>query len=350
MNIRARLSTSILLAAVVVSVLPAHPAPAAKGCGPIRAEAREPTATSPNDPLFERQWNLSQIKAPEAWELGARGQGTVIAVIDSGIDIAHPDLRSKIVLPRGVTCRSVMDELGHGTHVAGIAAASSDNGLGIAGVAPDAKVMPILGISDGDKIRMAVENGADVINMSWKSIYVSPVDPFRPEFVEAIEYAWEKGVVLVAAAGNDRLPHCDHPASLPHVICVAGTDSRGLPAHFSNQPSKLEGVSLRAPAGAGIGGCDAGQDVWSTMLPGSSFESCRRFRGYEPLGGTSMAAPHVAGVAALLVGLGASNEEIVRCLTSTAYDPLTGRRGEHGPIYGYGIVDAAEAVRACKRN
>jgi subtilisin family serine protease len=350
-------SRTVLALLAVVAVSSALVAPSAgsavpSGCGPVRPEGKDPAPGFPNDPFFERQWNLRQIKAPEAWKLGAMGKGATIAIIDTGIDLAHPDLRAKLVLPAGARCEDMADEGGHGTHVAGIAGASTNNGLGIAGVAPKAKIMPIKDSMSPDRateIRLAVDNGADVINMSWKSIYVSPVNPLTPDLVAALDYAWDRGVVLIGAAGNDRLPNCEHPASHPKVLCVAATDNRELPSNFTNHPNKIEGVSISAPGGVGIGGCDNTEDIWSTILPGSSFESCKTFRGYEPLHGTSMAAPHVAGVAALLRGLGYSNVETVDCLTASAWNPLTEERGQSDPAYGSGIVDAAAAVKHCRR-
>lgn len=350
---RALIATLVVVAAMAAAAaVPAQSATRTHGCGPSRVEKRTRTGGFPNDPLYEKQWNLRQINAPAAWSAGATGRGAVIAIIDSGVDVAHPDLeKNKIVVPRGIKCSWVLDDLGHGTHVAGVAAASTDNGRGIAGVAPNAKVMPFgREATRPYQIKLAADSGADVINMSWTSTFASPVDPFNPDLVEALDYAWEKGVVLVAAAGNDRFPNCEHPASHPKVLCVASTESSGLPAHLSNLPNKTEGVTLRAPGGVGVGGCDAPDDIWSTLPPTSTYGSCGAFPGYEPLGGTSMAAPHVSGVAALLSGLGLSNEEIVECITSTAFNPLTGLRGQSDPIYGYGIVDAEEAVNACRPN
>ena len=338
-----------LIALTLLTALPAGSATRAKACGPIRTEQRRPTPGSPNDPLFSKQWNLHQIHAPAAWSAGATGRGAVIAIIDTGVDVAHPDLGAKIVLPHGVECSWVLDDLGHGTHVAGVAAASTNNGRGIAGVAPGAKVMPFgKEATRPYQIRLAADSGADVINMSWTSTLLSPIDPFNPDLVAALDYAWKKGVVLVAAAGNDRFPNCVHPASHPKVLCVASTESNGLPSHLSNLPNKLEGVTLRAPGGVGAGGCDAPDDIWSALPPTSTYGSCGAYPGYEALGGTSMAAPHVAGVAALLSGLGLDNEEIVDCITSTAKNPISGIRGQQDPVYGYGIVDAEEAVRACR--
>lgn len=342
---------SVLAACLLVagSAVPAVGMSAEAECGPVRAEASDKAPGYPNDPFFEDQWNLRQIHAPEAWALGAKGRGAVIAIVDSGIDTAHPDLRSKLVFPANVSCGSQMDEVGHGTHVAGIAAAATNNGRGIAGVAPLSKIMPLKQIRFGvDQIRYAADSGADVINMSWISIYGSPVDPFNPDLTAALDYAWEKGVVLVAAAGNSRLPNCEHPGSHPKVLCVGATDNRGLPSHFSNHPNKLEGLSISAPGGVGIGGCNNTEDILSTMTLDSSFVSCEATPGYQPLHGTSMAAPHVAGAAALLMGLGFDNEETVRCLTDSALNPITGARGQFDPLYGRGILDAEAAVKLCR--
>ena len=353
MSYRRALTATILVLAFIGGAVAAPARSAANrspGCGPSRPERRAPAAQFPNDPLFQRQWNLRQINAPAAWATGAKGRGAVIAVIDTGVDAAHPDLENKIVLPRGFRCAWIGDSLGHGTHVAGVAAASTNNGRGIAGVAPSAKIMPFGGIGPGSAghIRQAADSGADVINMSWTSAPLIPVDPLNPELVEALDYAWKKGVVLVAAAGNDFYPSCEHPASHPRVLCVASTDGNGLPSRLSNFPNKLEGRALRAPGGIGLGGCDTANDIWGPLSPTSTYGNCGRFPGYEPLGGTSMAAPHVAGVAALLSGLGLDNQEIVDCITSTALNPVTGLRGQFDPVYGSGILDAEEAVTTCR--
>lgn len=337
-----------LLALTSLVALPAESATRSRACGPTRTEAKRPAPGFPNDPLYAKQWNLRQIHAPAAWAAGATGRGAVIAILDTGVDVAHPDLGAKIVLPKGVDCSWVLDGPGHGTHVAGVAAASTDNGRGIAGVAPAAKVMPFgKEATRPYQIKLAADSGADVINMSWTSTVLSPVDPFNPDLVEALDYAWKKGVVLVAAAGNDRFPNCEHPASHPKVLCVASTESNELPSHLSNLPNKVEGMTLRAPGGVGVGGCDGADDIWSALPPSSTYGNCGAYPGYEALGGTSMAAPHVAGVAALLSGLGLDNQEIVDCITSTARNPISGLRGQQDPIYGYGILDAEEAVRSC---
>jgi serine protease len=347
---------SVVLALGCVALSPltgvsARTAATQKGCPPARSEAPEPRKGFPNDPLYDLQWNLEQIDAAGAWEKGIKGRGAVIAIIDTGVDVQHPDLRGKIVVPRGLSCETLQDEEGHGTHVAGIAAASTNNGIGVAGVAPNARLLPIpdrLG-TRAEHVRRAVDNGADVINMSFIS---SPamVDPLNTEFTESLRYAREQGVVLVAGAGNFYLPFCSYPAADPLVLCVAGTDRRELPSHFSHLPVKTEMLAVRAPAGVGtVGGCDVGgtEDIWSTLLPGSNFESCQKRPGYDPIAGTSMASPHVAGLAALLAGEGLSSDEIIECITSTARNPRTGVRGNYDPVYGYGIIDAAKAAEDC---
>lgn len=330
--------------------MPSANADGSTACGQPRSEPRTPAPGYPDDPLFSKQWNLRQIHAPAAWKAGVTGKGAVIAIIDTGVDVWHPDLGGRMVMPNGVACSSVADRLGHGTHVAGVAAASTDNARGIAGVAPKAMVMPFGEQSDpATRIRLAADSGADVINMSWTSIAASPVDPLHPDLVEALDYAWGKGVVLVAAAGNDLFPNCEYPAAHPNVLCVASTESNGLPSQLSNFPNKLQGLALRAPGGIGQGGCDAPDDIWGPLPPTSTYGSCGAYPGYEPLGGTSMAAPHVSGVAAMLAGLGLPRDRIVDCIISTAFNPVTGMRGVWDPVYGHGILDAAEAVRSCRR-
>lgn len=340
----------------------------AKACrAPAGAYDRGGTpGTGPvDDPLYEQQWGLRRVKAPDAWKQGATGKGAVIAILDSGIDLGHPDLRDRLV--RGVDltdeqgCPGPHDESGHGTMVAGVAAASADNGIGIAGVAPEARLMPVRvatglecsncpdEIVDTSRtfakgIRWAADHGAHVINIS-STLFLVTDHPVEDDGLEqAIEYAWQKGSIVVVAAGNNVLPICDYPANHAQAVCVGATDEHGLPAAYSNQPvNSSSRLGLRAPGGRLGTSCDDPVDIWTTTLPGE----CSAKSGYATSQGTSFASPHVAGVAALLAAAGSSNEEILGCLMSTAVNPVTGSRGQFDPIYGYGEVDAAAAVQGC---
>ena len=308
-----------------------------------------------NDPLFERQWGLEQISAPAAWERGATGAGTVIAIVDTGIDLRHPDLQGKLVpgfdfvagkrdCPAGP-----QDENGHGTHVAGIAAAATDNGIGVAGAAPDAMLMPVRVLdAEGsgsledvaDGIRYAADHGADVINLSLGELpIVGQLTAFNQEIEDAVQHAWAQGSLVVAAAGNESFPLCSYPAFAHNAVCVGATDSRGLPSYYSNFPHNQDLVGVRAPGGVGSVFCEHDEDIWSTIWPGSDYDGCGDIAGYETLAGTSMASPFVAGVAAMLYGQGLTNAEIIDRLEQTSSNG-----GLYDPIYGYGIVDADAAT------
>lgn len=314
-----------------------------------------PGSGAANDPLFASQWGLDQINAPEAWARGATGTGTVIAVVDTGVDLEHPDLRSKLVpgfdfvagkrdCPPGP-----QDENGHGTHVAGIAAAVTDNGIGVAGTAPDAQIMPVRVLdAEGSGslddvaagIRYAADHGADVINLSLGELpIVGQLTVLNQDIEDAVQHAWDQGSLVVAAAGNESYPLCSYPAFANRAVCVGATDSRGLPSYYSNFPNNQQTMGVRAPGGVGSVFCEHDEDIWSTLWPGSDYDSCGDIAGYETLAGTSMASPFVAGLAAMLYGQGLSNAEIVERLKATSSNG-----GIYDPVYGYGIVDADAAT------
>jgi subtilisin family serine protease len=324
-----------------------------------------------NDPCAGRQWGLPAIKAPQAWST-TRGTGVTVAVIDTGVDLRHPDLRGRLVLRPGSDLtrntasrcsfqkpvawarRSVAvarDDNGHGTHVAGIVAAATSNRRGVAGVAPGARVLPVKVLdrngSGTDRavargICFAVRNGAKVINLSLGE------DPISSVIVSgrgtdtnlAVSFAHARGVTVVIAAGNESFPACDFPASHAKALCVGAVDRRGLRARYSNFGTA---VGVVAPGGGGgLSECGDDEEIWSTIAPRAE-RDCGQ-DGYEALAGTSMAAPHVAGVAALVIARfprRASPAFVHERLKSTADD--LGIPGVD-PFYGYGRVNAQRAV------
>ena len=314
-----------------------------------------PGTGAANDPLFAKQWGLDQIDAPEAWARGAKGAGTMIAVVDTGVDLNHPDLQAKLVQGTDIVAGKrdcppgPQDENGHGTHVAGIAAAVTNNGIGVAGTAPEAKIMPVRVLDEDGSgssddivagIRYAADHGADVINLSLGELpVVGQLEPLNQDVEAAIDHAWNSGALVVAAAGNESFPLCEYPAFAHRAVCVGATDSRGLPTYYSNFPNNQEMVGVRAPGGVGSVFCGDDDDIWSTIWPGSDF-ACSGISGYETLAGTSMATPFVSGVAAMLFGQGLTNQQIVDRLETTSSN-----HGSYDPVYGWGIVNADAATR-----
>lgn len=323
-------------------------------CPPAPAKPLLAAPAKPGpDPLRDAQWGLDQVRAPDAWARST-GAGVVVAVIDSGTDHRHPDLAGRVLPGRdwvaGDAC--ALDENGHGTHVAGIIAARRDNGAGIAGVAPDARILP-LRIADADgmgeyphmneAIRAAADAGAEVVNISFGGgVATGQVGDWAPT-EEAIDYAFGKGTLVVTAAGNTSSPLCSYPAAAARAVCVAATDERGLPAHYSNFPINPDGLAaVRAPGGTGMAdpdfqNCETPAGIIS-LYAGGLERDCG-MRGYQSMSGSSQAAPHVAGVAALLAAQGLGPQQIVDRLKATSSNG-----GTYDPVMGYGVVDAAAAV------
>ncbi len=332
------------------------------------AVAATPARAATNDPLYDKQWGLRQIHAEQAWPTST-GAGVVIAVVDTGVDLGHPDLRNKLVpgatfIDCGPTPCGNGDWYGpngrpdasdeHGTHVAGIAAAATGNGIGIAGVAPDAKIMPIKVLEAGSGsftdiaagIRYAADHGAKVINLSLGALpgaQALTLTGLESAATEAIAYAHAKGVAVIAAAGNETAPLCATPAWEPGALCVTATDRNELKAWYANLGVKADLKAVAAPGGAGLVNCD--DDVWSSVPRGTGSATCGQ-GDHDAYAGTSMAAPYVAGVAALLFAQQRSLDNVYSVLMSTARTPVIGLRGVYTPVYGWGIVDARAAVAA----
>jgi serine protease len=251
------------------------------------------TLETPNDPDYGKQWNFRSIGVDKAWD-HSQGEGVTVAIIDTGVSRV-PDLRETEFV-EGYNFvednNDTSDKNGHGTHVAGTIAQSTNNQYGVAGIAYKAKIMPLKVLSDGgggtvadiaEAIEYAADHGASVINLSLGGGGESQT------LKDAIDYAYSKGVVIVAAAGNENRNAASYPARYPKVISVAALDATGHKAPYSNFGA---GIDIAAP-----GGSDGGKDgkiLQETIDPTS------RKPIFIGLQGTSMAAPHVAGTVALI--------------------------------------------------
>jgi thermitase len=280
-------------------------------------------ATSyPDDPRFGGQWGLRRTAFPEAWS-HARGTGTRIAIVDSGIDNNHPDI-GMISGQRDFVAGDAVanDPYGHGTHVAGIVAALTNNGKGVAGGCPACKLLIAKVMDDGGDttatklargIDWSVANGADVINLSLAG-------PDNAAVEKAVNDARASGTVVVAAAGNEYGATTKrYPAAYEKVIAVSATNENDGLAGFSSRGSW---VDLAAP----------GTNILSTGAGG----------GYYEESGTSEAAPFVSALAGLLASEGRTASEVRQRMESTATD--LGAAGDD-PNFGHGRINAYRAVR-----
>lgn len=316
----------------------------------VLAAATALTVLAASDPYRPVQWGLHRIGAERAWSV-ADGDGVVVAVVDTGVDLDHPDLADRMLRREDGTVVGLDfidedddpdDPNGHGTVVAGIVAATAENDIGIAGVAPGAWLMPIRVLDadaggDGDDvdraIRWAVDNGADVVNVSLEAVLeegsTAPGDPLqapRRAPTDAVAYAWDHGVLVVAAAGNSGSGSSDYPDSSP-IVLVGASDDDDRRAGFSDA---VREDAVLAPGVAIV-------STWCHPCgPGGS-------PSYGEADGTSFAAPHVSGALAVLLSSGLDPGAALARLRQTAVD-----LGPAGPDreHGVGRIDLAAAIGA----
>lgn len=279
-------------------------------------------AFSPTDPQFLAQWHLPQIQAPDAWDT-TQGIGAVIAILDSGIDATHPDFAGKLVAGYNTYSNNstTSDQYGHGTEVAGAAGALTDNGVGIAGVAGAAPIMPVrvtdstgraTSASLANGIVWAADHGARIVNLSFSGVAGNTT------IRTAAEYAVNHGTLVVAAAGNCGC--VDSTPDNPFILSVSATDENDGVASFS---STGPFVDLSAP--------------------GSNILTTERFGLYGAVSGTSLSSPIVAGVAGLMV---AANPALTPALVTQLLEETAVGSGSYDPSFGYGRINASAAVSA----
>lgn len=283
---------------------------------------------TPNDPSFQTQYGLTKIQAPQAWDTQRSDSNIKIAIVDTGVQGTHPDLSSKVIHGHDYVSDDAIsnDGNGHGTHCAGIAAAITNNKKGIAGVAPQASIYAVRVLDNqgsgtldavAQGIREAADSGAQVISLSLGA------PDGGTALQEAVQYAWDKGAVIVAAAGNDGDSTPNYPAYYDKVISVASTDQYDQKSYFSTYGKWVD-----------------------VAAPGSNIYSTYKGSTYRTLSGTSMATPHVAGLAALLANKGYSNSQIRQIIEDTADKlPGTGKNWKYGRVNAYKAVNTLPTIQ-----
>ncbi len=307
-------------------------------------------AVAPNDTYYGKQWYHDTMNVVEAWN-ASKGEGVTVAVIDSGIDFEHPDLKDNIIgHVSTMDAGNGYDDNGHGTHCAGIIAAVADNGIGVSGIAPKANIysVKVLGANGAGKtsdiiqgVKAATDQNVDIISMSlggicWDSLYQ-----------KAVDNAVGKGIVVIAASGNERTSQKSYPAAYNNVISVAATDPDNSLTNFSNYGTW---VDIAAP----------GWNILSTLPTDYTVPDCEYVeKGYGYMSGTSMACPAVAGTVALMLGnngdlKGNNSKAGVTKITKTLLDSAIPKGAQSywgdDPNRTYPLIDAEATTYAVDTN
>jgi serine protease len=313
----------------------------------------KPSPTKPDDPMYKSQWHFNMVNAEGAWQV-TKGEGVIVAVIDTGVSPGKledgkasrfkrvPDLKQTEFV-KGYNFVNNNDDPsdgnGHGTHVAGTISQSTNNAFGVAGLAPGSKIMPIKVLSDGGSgtvadiangIRFAADNGAKVINMSLGG------GMYSATLARAVKYAHDKGVLVACAAGNGSRQKVEYPAAYDGCVAVSALGPDTKLAFYSSYGKETD---IAAPGG------DTRVDLNKDGLPDGVLQDTiargdPNAHGFFPYQGTSMATPHVAAAAALVIATGVTDPDRVEAVLKSTAKKL------NDPIrYGAGGLDAAAAVK-----
>jgi subtilisin family serine protease/uncharacterized protein YkwD len=320
-----RLAVPLGQETAVVAALQQNPAVAF-----AEPDYRVQATLEPDDTFYIGSWWWSNVQAPNAWDVTTGSDSVTIAVIDTGVDLDHPDLAAKIVPGYDFVNGDddPDDDHGHGTHVAGIAAAVTNNGAGVAGLSWGARIMPLKALDSSgegylsdvaEAITYAADHDAQIANLSLGGPQSSNT------LKNAVNYAHDQGVFIAAAAGNDGNSTLFYPAAHEHVVGVAATDSSNVRASFSNYGTH---VDISAP----------GVNIFSTVMGG----------GYSFKSGTSMATPFVSGLAALILSM---NSTLTPDEAETIVEQSADDLGDSGydVYYGWGRINAYRAIVASPR-
>ena len=322
--------------------------------GPVTfdGDISKPSPLKPNDPMYKSQWHFDMVNAEAAWQV-AQGAGVIVAVVDTGVSAGTlsngnksrfkrvPDLKETEIV-KGFNfvdgTEDASDGNGHGTHVAGTISQSTNNNFGVAGLAPKSKIMPIKVLSDrgsgtvadiANGLRFAADNGAKVINMSLGG------GMYSATLARAVKYAHDKGVTVACAAGNGGRQKVEYPASYDGCVAVSALGPDGKLAFYSSYGKELD---IAAPGG------DTRVDLNKDGLPDGVLQDTiargdPNAHGFFPYQGTSMATPHVAAAAALVISTGVTDPDRVEAVLKASSKKL------NDPIrYGAGGLDAGAAV------